>query len=339
MATTTQKTTSPRQRANNPTPASSAKTSVAKSRYQVTNWAKYNESLVRRGDITLWFDEAVLAAWHHANAECKVGRPFIYSDLAIETLLTLRELFRLPYRQTEGLGKALAKLMQAEIAIPDFTLLAKRSGKLKVGSSANQPAPAGPIDVVIDSTGLKVYGEGEWKTRQHGVGKRRTWRKLHLAVDPQTHEIVAQTLTDNATHDADQVEPLLDQVAPKVQLMYGDGVYDQWKVYEGLEGRGIDVIIPPRQNAAIRQHGNASADPLPRDEALRQIRRDGRKAWKQSVGYHRRSLAETAMHRLKRCFGGRLKNRILKNQQTEAALRCKLLNLFVTLGMPAFVWS
>jgi IS5 family transposase len=309
-----------------------------KTTYRITNWSKYNESLVRRGDVTFWFDEEVLAAWKHENAERKVGRPFVYSDRAIESLLMLRELFRLPYRQTEGLGRALAKLLQAEIAIPDFTSLAKRAGKTTVAFQLDRAA-TGPIDVVVDSTGLKVYGEGEWKVRQHGVGKRRTWRKLHLAVNPATHEIVAQTLTNNGAHDADQVEPLLEQVAGEVQTLYGDGAYDQWKVYEGLEQRGVDAIIPPRKNARIKQHGNSAADPLPRDECLRQIRRDGRKAWKQSIGYHRRSLAETAVHRLKACFGGTLKNRNLENQQTEVSLRCKLLNLFVTLGMPAFLWS
>jgi IS5 family transposase len=313
-------------------------TSAAKTTYRITNWSKYNESLVRRGDVTFWFDEEVIAAWKHENAERKVGRPFVYSDLAIESLLMLRELFRLPYRQTEGLGRALVKLLQADVAVPDFTSLAKRAGKTKVSLSSNQAA-TGPIDVVIDSTGLKVYGEGEWKVRQHGVGKRRTWRKLHLAVNPETHEIVAQVLTDNGVHDANQVEPLLEQVGCEVQTLYGDGAYDQWKVYQGLEERGIDAIIPPRKNARIKQHGNGSADPLPRDECIRQIRRDGRKAWKQSIGYHRRSLAETAMHRLKSCFGGSLKNRNLENQQTEVALRCKLLNLFVTIGMPAFLWS
>jgi len=315
-----------------------ATASNSKATYKVTNWAKYNESLVSRGDITLWFDEEVLKAWEHQNAQRKVGHPFVYSALAIESLLMLRELFRLPYRQTEGLARALIKLMDAEVPIPDYTSLQKRAAKMNVVFQVAQ-TPAGPIHVVVDSTGLKVYGEGEWKVRKHGVGKRRTWRKLHLAVNPDTHEIVAQTLTENDEHDADQVDQLLDQVEAEVETFYGDGAYDQWKVYQSLKRRGVCSIIPPRKNAKIKQHGNAAADPLERDECIRQIRRDGRKAWKESIGYHRRSLAETAMHRFKRCFGEGLKNRKLENQRTEAALRCKLLNLFVTLGMPLFVWS
>lgn len=309
----------------------------AKKSYKITNWREYNESLVRRGDVTFWFDEDVLDAWEHDNAEAKVGRPFTYSDVAIECLLALRELFRLPYRQTEGLGRSLGKLMNAAVAIPDFTSLAKRAAKLNVLLEVRDAK--GPIDVVVDSTGLKVYGEGEWKVRQHGAGKRRSWRKLHLAVDPKTQEIVAEVLTENDRHDADQVDPLLDQVAAEVQTFYGDGAYDQWKVYDSLDKRGASSIIPPRKNAKIKQHGNSSVDPLQRDECIRQIRRDGRKAWKAAIGYHRRSLAETAMHRIKGCFGDRLKNHKPPNQQTEARLRCKILNYFTRLGMPRFAWS
>jgi IS1 family transposase len=314
-------------------PASKA----TKKSYSIKNWGEYNESLVRRGDVTFWFSADVVDAWEHENDEKKNGRPFTYSDVAIESLLTIRELFRLPYRQTEGLGRALAKLMGAQIVIPHHTSLQKRACKL--GVAINLQNLKGPIDVVVDSTGLKVFGEGEWKTRQHGVGKRRTWRKLHLAVDPATHAIVAHVLTENNQHDADQVEPLLEQVEVEVETFYGDGAYDQWKVYDALQENSTWAIIPPRKNAKIKQHGNSAEEPLQRDECLRQIRRDGRKAWKESIGYHRRSLAETAMSRLKTAFGERLKNQKTKNQIVEAALRCKLLNWFVMLGMPLSLWS
>jgi hypothetical protein len=308
-----------------------------KKSYAIKNWREYNEALVRRGDVTFWFSEDVVDAWEHENDEKKNGRPFVYSDVAIETLLTIRELFRLPYRQTEGLGRALAKLLGAQIVIPHHTSLQKRAAKLGVAISLQEVQ--GPIDVVVDSTGLKVFGEGEWKVRQHGTGQRRTWRKLHLGVDPATHQIVAEVLTENSQHDADQVEPLLAQVEVEVQTFYGDGAYDQWKVYDALQEHSIWSIIPPRKNAKIKQHGNSAEEPLERDECLRQIRRDGRQAWKESIGYHRRSLAETAMSRLKASFGDRLKNRLLPTQKTEAALRCKLLNWFVMLGMPLSLWS
>jgi Transposase DDE domain len=309
----------------------------AKSSYKITNWREYNESLVRRGDVTFWFSDDVIESWEHANAESKVGHPFVYSDTAVECLLVLRELFRLPYRQTEGLGRSLTALMQVTVAIPDFTSLAKRAAKL--GVSLDVAVGKGPIDVVVDSTGLKVFGEGEWKTRKHGQSKRRTWRKLHLVVNPATQEIEAEVLTENSGHDADQVDDLLDQVDGSINAFYGDGAYDQWKVYKTLAKEQIQPVIPPRKNAKIKQHGNVAGPPLPRDEALREIRRGGRQTWKESVGYHRRSLAETAMYRLKCCFGEKLKNRALENQQTEATLRSKVLNHFTHLGLPQFEWS
>lgn len=312
-------------------------TATVQSQYKITNWRTYNESLVQRGDITFWFDEDVIDAWEHDNDEPKVGRPFTYSDLAVECLLALRELFRLPYRQTEGLGCSLVKLMQVEVAIPDFSSLAKRAAKLSVSLSVT--ARKGPLDVVVDSTGLKVFGEGEWKMRKHGKSKRRTWRKLHLTVNPDTQEIEAEVLTENSGHDADQVDELLDQVNGPVDAFYGDGAYDQWKVYDSLRGREIQPIIPPRRNAKIKQHGNAHQTPLVRDEAIRSIRRVGRKQWKKDIGYHRRSLAETAMYRMKCCFGDKLKNRELPNQRAETRIRSKILNRFTQLGMPRFEWS
>jgi hypothetical protein len=309
----------------------------AKAAYRVTNWKKYNESLVSRGDITLWFAEDVIAAWEHTNREVKVGRPFIYSDTAIECLLALRELFQLPYRQTEGLGRALVKLMELEIAIPDFTSLAKRAAQLKV--SLELAATAGPIDIVVDSTGLKVFGAGEWRSDAYRHPRRRTWRKLHLSINAHSQEIVAEMLTSKKCDDADLVPELLAQIQHPVAKLYGDGAYDKWKLYDVLAREAILPVIPPRRGAAIKRHGNCAGNPLPRDEAVRGIRRLGRRRWKEQSGYHRRSLVETSMSRLKRAFGTRLKNKRFENQKTEARLRCKLLNRFTHLGLPQFRWN
>lgn len=304
-----------------------------KGTYKITNWRRYNESLVQRGSITFWFSEETIAKWRHENANPKVGHPFVYSDTAIECLLVLRELFQLPYRQTEGLGKSLAELMEASIDIPDYTSLAKRASQL--GILLDVRKHSGAIDVVVDSTGLKVFGEGEWKMRKHGKTKRRTWRKLHLAVNPDTHEIVAESMTANSCHDADQTDALLNQVKARMGKFYGDGAYDQHKTYKTLKKRRIKAIIPPRRNAKISRRGSR----LARDVAIRAIRRCGRRRWKQRVGYHRRSLSETAMCRMKCCFGDHLKNRLLENQKTETRLRCKILNKFTHLGLPLFEWN
>ncbi len=308
-----------------------------KGTYRITNWRKYNESLVQRGSITFWFRDDVIEQWRHANDRPKVGHPFVYSDTAVECLLTLRELFQLPYRQTEGLAQSLAQLMGVDIPIPDYTSLAKRAAKL--GISLDVARRTGSIYVVVDSTGLKVFGEGEWKMRKHGKGKRRTWRKLHLAVNPDAQEIEAETLTENGVHDADQVDDLLEQIDGPVDAFYGDGAYDQRKVYGTLETNRIRPIIPPRRNAKIKRHGNSGQPPLPRDQPIREIRRKGRAWWKESVGYHRRSLSETAMHRMKCCFGNKLKNRLLQNQRAEVRVRSKILNHFTHLGLPQFEWN
>jgi hypothetical protein len=308
-----------------------------KGTYRITNWSKYNESLVQRGSITFWFSEDVIDRWHHANDRPKVGHPFVFSDTAVECLLVLRELFQLPYRQTEGLGRSLVQLMEISLDIPDYTSLAKRA--VKLGISLDVSRHSGPIDVVVDSTGLKVFGEGEWKMRKHGKSKRRTWRKLHLAVNPATQEIEAETLTENSCDDAGQVDDLLDQVTGPTKAFYGDGAYDQWKVYETLQKRRTKAIIPPRRNAKISRHANSKGRPLSRDVAIREIRRRGRRQWKEGVGYHRRSLSETAMHRMKCCFGDHLKNRLIENQRTETRLRSKILNKFTRLGLPEFEWS
>jgi hypothetical protein len=305
---------------------------VGKSSYRVKSWAKYNESLVNRGSVTLWLEEESLANWGHENGEVKRGRPFIFSDTAIECLLVLREVFRLPYRQTEGFAKSLVQLMNIDLPIPDYSSLAKRAATLSVDLSVARRG--GAIDIVVDSTGLKVFGEGEWKTRKYGPSKRRTWRKLHLAINPATQEIEAELLTENSGHDADQVPELLRQVPGRIKTFRGDGAYDKWKVYDTLEARGIEPIIPPQHNAKIKQHGNSGARALPRDTAIREIRRLGRSAWKKEVGYHVRSLAETAMYRLKTIFGSNMKNRLLVNQQTEVRVRCKILNRLTQTGLP-----
>lgn len=314
-----------------------SKTRTEGKKDRVSNWSEYNESLVRRGDVTLWLDEDLIIDWQHENDAPKVGAPYVYSDGAILSLLSMREVFRLTYRQTEGFGRSLVRLMGVDIKIPDYTSLQKRAAKLSV--ALDVVPTEGGRDIVIDSTGLKVYGEGEWKARKHGASKRRTWRKFHIGIDPKTGEIVAQELTGNDTHDAEPVGSMLDQVDEPIERFFGDGAYDQRKVYDALEFESIEPIIPPRRNAKLWRHGNSGEPKLSRDEAIREIRRTSRKAWKIKADYHIRSLGETVMYRLKSVFGGNLKNRKIHNQRTEAALRCRILNQFTRIGRPNFQWN
>jgi hypothetical protein len=227
-----------------------------KSRYQIRNWAKYNEALVNRGDLTFWISDEVVQEWKHKNDAHRQGRPFQFSDLAIETLLTILELYQLPYRTTEGFGEWIFRVMQLELPIPDYTSLCKRAAALDL--SFDLKKKKGKMDVIVDSTGLKVYGEGEWKTRTHGKSKRRTWRKLHLMIDAQTQEIVAECLTTNGVHDTVPVAGMLDEQKSRVGQFYGDGIFDTWDLYSTLDQRGIEPVVPPQRNAVLTRHGTAS---------------------------------------------------------------------------------
>jgi hypothetical protein len=256
----------------------------------------------------------------------------MYSDMAIEAMLTLKHLLRLPYRATQGFGQSLFGLMEIGLAVPDYSTLCRRAKTLKVKlSKRDQPAR----HIVIDSTGLKVYGEGEWKVRKHGYSKRRTWRKLHLSINPDTHEIVAERVTANSVDDAQAGVDMLQEMEETPETVSGDGAYDKRKFYDECQAQRIDnVIIPPQRNAKIWQHGNSKEPPHPRDENVRYIRRHGRKKWKRESGYHQRSLAETAMFRFKQTFGTKLNARSHERQHTEVAIKCAILNRFTAIGMP-----
>ena len=305
-----------------------------KATYRVRNWAAYNQSLVQRGSITLWISEDVLDNWHPApDGPRQRGGQVQYSEQAITCLLTLRAVFKLPYRQTEGLGQSLLDLLTAGLSVPDYTTLCKRSADLAVILPTSHPDEAKHI--VVDSTGLKIYGEGEWKVRQHGYSKHRTWRKLHLSVDEQSQEIQAVVLTEAGVDDAEVGRQLLNETPGPIQQVSGDGSYDKRKFYDACVERAVDrIAVPPQHNAHIWQHGNSAKPPLPRDQNLRRIRRVGRQRWKQEVGYHRRSLAETAMFRFKVIFGNNLSARTVPHQITEARVKCAALNRMTHLGMP-----
>jgi IS5 family transposase len=303
---------------------------VKKSVYRVRNWREYNQALVRRGSLTIWVDEQALAAWNH-QGPAQWGGQYVYSDTAIQCLLTLRAVFHLPLRATQGMAQSVFGLMGLDLDVPHYSTLSRRAIDLAVDLARKGK---GPLHLVLDSTGLKVYGEGEWTVRKHGYSKRRTWRKLHLAIDAETHEIQAVMVTEARIDDAEEVDHLLKPIDREVASAAADGAYDKRKVYRALGPRTGRILIPPRKNARIWRHGNASGPPLPRAENLRHIRRVGRGAWKREVGYHVRSLAETGVFRMKAIFGGHLANRRPECQVTEGAIRGRALNIMTHLGMP-----
>ena len=298
--------------------------------YRVRNWRQYNDALVGRGSLTLRVDPTTLDAWRY-QGPAQPGAQFVYSDLAIECLLTLRAVYHLTLRATEGFAHSLFELMGLELPVPDYSTLCRRAKTLRI----TLPKKAeGPLHLVLDSTGLKVYGEGEWKVRKHGYSKRRTWLKLHLAIDPETHEIQAAIVSEPGVTDAEAVPALLEQVTNPVVAAEADGAYDQQVVYDALERRGARAVIRPRRGAKIRRHGNSAGPRLDRDENLRRIRQIGRKAWKEESGYHVRSLGETGMFRMKALFGAEIASRGSAQQATEVGIRCRAMNLMTHQGMP-----
>lgn len=316
----------------------STKKNKKKAKYKVRNWKEYNQALVDRYDITLWVEKGIADVWREGNKiiirrKRKPGKPKLYSEAAIESLGTIQELFHLTYRGIEGFAKAVfLKILQARIKVPDFSTINRRRKHLKVTIPTKDDKK---IDLVIDSSGLKVYGEGEWKVRQHGISKRRTWRKIHLGINPETGEVEAVELTDNSIDDAAMVRPLFNQVKKEINGVGADGAYDKKKVYEEVMRRKVEhILIPPRNGANIWRHGNTKGDKHPRDENLRQIWRVGRKRWKKESGYHIRSLAETGVYRFKTIFSDHLSARDTDHQEVEVKLKCKILNKMTDMGMP-----
>jgi len=300
--------------------------------YRVKNWSEYEKALVQRGSITFWLPDNIEQTWLYVG-EKQRGSQFDYSDKAIEIMLTIKEVFHLTNRGVEGFVRSLFQMMNIDLPVPDHSTLSKRGKTLnvKLPKKAN-----GSLNLVLDSTGLKIYGEGEWKVRKHGYSKRRTWRKLHLGADPENGEIQAVLLTENNISDDAVVKDLLEQIEQTLLACAADGAYDKRKVYNALNEHSpeVEILIPPRKNARIWQHGNSKEERLKRDENLRYIRKHGRQKWKEDSDYHMRSLVETTMFRLKTIFGDELSARLLETQTTQALIRCLALNKMTHLGMP-----
>lgn len=300
--------------------------------YRVKNWSEYDKALVQRGSITFWMSDDFEKTWLHTGKKQR-GSQFDYSVQAILVMLTVKEVFHLTNRGVEGFVCSLFRMMKINLSVPDHSTLSKRSKGLKVNLVKKTSQR---LNIVMDSTGLKIYGEGEWKIRMHGVSKRRTWRKLHMGTNPEDGEIQAVILTENNVSDDAAVEVLLEQIEQEIVDFAADGAYDKRKVYHSLNRHSPDVniLIPPRKNARIWKHGNTKAERLKRDENLRSIRKQGRQAWKKASGYHVRSLAETTIFRLKTIFGNQLSARLLETQTTQALVRCSALNQMTHLSMP-----
>jgi hypothetical protein len=302
-------------------------------RYKIRNWPAYNRALVRRGQLTLWFDEGAVAAWRDAACSRGPGRPKVYADAAIECALVLKSIFHLSLRATQGFLESVVTLMRLELPVPDYSTMSRRQARLPVTLPA-QAHRSGARHIVVDSTGLKVYGAGEWYAGKYRRTGRRVWRKLHLGADEATREILAADVTESGVHDSRQLPALLSKIANTIAQVSGDRGYDTRAAYEAVLARGAVATIVPRRNARLGQGANPPPWRTARDATLRTIEMRGRYGWRTSSGGTRQSLAENAMFRFKTVFGGKLWARTFDNQRVEAAIKCAVLNRMTALGMP-----
>ena len=297
--------------------------------YKTRNWPAYNKALKRRGSLTIWFDPAM--TWEAAPTG-KRGRQPDYSDAAIQTCLMMKVLFGMALRQTTGFVESLVRLTGLDWAVPDFSTLSRRQKTLTVDISCRRSG--GPLHLLIDSTGIKVEGEGEWNARKHGGTKRRVWRKIHIGIDEKTLEIRAAEFTTSDIGDAPMLPELLDQIPPEQEIatVTADGAFDTGKCHDAIATRRAAAIIPPRKNAKPWKPDTAGA--VARNETLRTSKRLGRIIWRRWSGYHRRSRAETKMHCVKLLGQQRLSARDFDRQVAEFKVRVAVLNGFTAIGIP-----
>lgn len=310
---------------------------IGKMKFKVTNWAEYEAGLRRRGSLTLWMTPEAVSTWQASKRSTRGGQPR-YSDLAIETALTLGLVFGLRLRQTEGFLTSVLKLIGLDLAVPDHTTLSRRAVKPRVPDerTGDRIPEKGPVHVLIDSTGLQIYGAGQWLEEKHGTKSRRNWRKLHLALDADSGDIIAHVMTDQNAGDASQVEPLLDQIDIAIMQFTADGAYDGEPTYDAVtrHSAGAAVVITPRANAVECQHDDPTNQ---RNQYIATINADGRMKWQVATGYGKRSLVETAIGRYKSIIGRRLRARSFTAQQTEVALGCAVLNRMLACARPKSV--
>lgn len=296
--------------------------------YRIQNWSQYNSALVRRGSLTLWFDHSSINGWVNASASGRRGKSRTYTDAAILCALTIRQVYHLPLRATQGLIASLVQLLGLDLPVPDYSTLCRRARRLTVKLSAR---PADRIKhLVFDASGLKVYGEGEWKVRLHGADKRRTWRKLHISMDASTHQIITALVTHKDVVDGRRLPRQLRQVEAPVERVYADGAYDTRLCYKAIHQKGARAIIPPRKGSTLWKDSYLKD----RNKNLRKMRKYGSKGWKKESGYHTRSLVETTFFRLKTIFSDKLRSRRDETQVTEVMIRCAALNRMSELGLP-----
>ena len=301
--------------------------------YKKRDWQQYNKSLVERGNLTFWIHEKAIQCWQAKKQEHKRGAPFIFSDIAIETAIMIKFILKLSYRSLEGYLKSLFSLLDIDLPVPCYTQICKRMKKIK--TSQYHLKNKAIRHVVIDATGLKVYGEGEWKVKKYGPAKRREWRKLHLAVDEETQEILFADVTKEFVSDTTFV-PNIMKMKKGIQRVLMDGIADVEKLYKLAYDSGIDLLTPPKQNAKKREEPWLQK----RTNRLLEIRGFGgdkkaKSLWGKLSGYSKRATVESAIARWKALFTGHLESRCACRQRSEVYIKSLIMNKMKELELSA----
>ncbi len=295
-----------------------------KKKYKVTNWKEYEQSLCNRGSLTLWISPSVIKSWKPRTSKKRGGQQR-FSDKAIETVLSLRLIFHLPLRQTEGFVASIFQLMKLKLPVPDHTTLSRRGRtirpKISVPQRNNQP-----LHLIVDSTGLSIHGEGPWSS---GKKKRRGWRKLHISIDSEGR-IRSTRLSKWYTQDSQRVPHLLQQIKEPIDSFKGDRGYDLGSVYNHVLGHSpnAEIVIHPRSNAVISDKGKWTH----RDKHVQKILDDGVHKWRRESGYYQQSKVENTFYRYKTIIGKKLRARTEESREVETILGCQILNRFLELG-------
>lgn len=286
------------------------------------DWNEYNRNLTNRGSITFWFDKETLDSWVEKSGT--KGRP-AFSEMVIKLGWIIKTVYRLPLRAVQGFMDSMLQLMGTKLKSPNYTLFSKRAKE--AADALPKLSDTRPLEIAVDSSGLKIMGEGEWKVKIHGADKRRSWIKVHIGVDTRTQDLVAVEVTDEKTSDMKMLPRIMDKVCRSVKRVLADGGYDFSDCRKDLNRRGIQECIPPRKNGKVKEEKGFEE----RNFALGVASlfgggKEGVDLWKKMSGYHKRSLVETAFSRLKRLFGERLNSKKFENLSAEVLFRCHVLN-------------
>lgn len=309
------------------------------------NWSQYNQKLKKISRVDFFISEEAIENWHYAGKRDSGGK-VIYSDHAIELCLILREYYKLAYRQTQGFMESVFNLMSIDVQIPDYTTMSRRCTKLQI-SLRNKPLshkPQGHLIVAIDSTGLSLYSGSEWdRIKHHGQKTSRftKWRKLHVAIDVKTGEILSTSYGKSTANDGEELPTLLDAINEPISAVCGDMAYDTVNCREAIQKKKAKQLIPPIRNARLSQNNRNLSKRRnilqERDEAIKYINHNAingnkslaRASWKRKVGYHARSLVETTMLQIKQHCRDNLTNKKEQNRIVQSQIKCKIINLII----------